>query len=527
MTENIAAGLISQKLDAIYGYAYARLYDKDQAEDLAGEIVCAMLASAKNCRDDRAFWGYAWKIAENTFRKFIRRKELCQFAAESEESPVGVCEPSAETVYLEREEEAENLYLLRRELSLLNRRYREICVAHYVENKSCSLIAKEQNISVEMVKYHLSRTRKLLKEGIAMTRKLGEKSYNPGVFRMDFWGDRNCFGDLLRRRLPGAILLAAYESPMTAEELSVELGVAMPYLEEELEKLEAVGVLSREGKKYRTALVIITDAYETEFTNQTAGLYHSVAESVFADTLALLPRVRELDFAGRDYDDNRLMWCLLNIAMVNGNHLARKKAPHGEPKKLAPGGKGWVFGYDNDFKHHHFKGVCLKTVNPAGTAWFSAENYRVISPCQVYDHQNFAQKAEVIWSAVLGERADKNNETLPWLIEHGFVTCRDEHLAANFPVFAERVFEELCTILRPVTEQVAACMIDISRRAEELLTPQVPAAVRDQCGDIAKIHHRLDVSAFLMEDLLETGRLQLAAPNTPLCVWGVYRETQK
>ena len=66
-------------------------------------------------------------------------------------------------------------------------------------------------------------------------------------------------------------------------------------------------------------------------------------------------------------------------------------------------------------------------------------------------------------------------------------------------------------------------MIDISRRAEELLTPQVPAAVRDQCGDIAKIHHRLDVSAFIMEDLLATGKLQLAAPNTPLCVWGVYR----
>jgi len=31
------------------------------------------------------------------------------------------------------------------------------------------------------------------------------------------------------------------------------------------------------------------------------------------------------------------------------------------------------------------------------------------------------------------------------------------------------------------------------------------------------------VSAFIMEDLLVTGKLQLAAPNTPLCVWGVYR----
>ena len=159
MNETTAAKLIAEKLPAIYGYAYARLYDKDQAEDLAAEIVCAMLTSAKNCRDEKAFWGFAWKIAENTFRKFIRREELRRYAAEPEEGTVGVYEPSAETVYLEREEETENLYLLRRELSLLGRLYREICVAHYVENKTCSLIAKEQNISVEMVKYHLSRAR--------------------------------------------------------------------------------------------------------------------------------------------------------------------------------------------------------------------------------------------------------------------------------------------------------------------------------------------------------------------------------
>ena len=522
MTKQQASKLLSENLTAIYGYAFARLYDKEDVEDLTGEIVCQVLSSAERLEKEESFWGFVWKIAENTFRKFLKQKAKQALPTEDTD-PMGETAPSAEDSYLSSAEESEELFRLRRELALLTKTNREVCVAYYMDGKSCSEIAREQNISVEMVKYHLSRTRKLLKEGITMTRKLGEKSYNPGVFRMDFWGDRNCFGDLLRRRLPGSILLAAYEAPMTAEALSVELGVAMPYLEEELEKLEAVGVLSREGKKYRTALVIITDAYETEFTKQTAGLYQSVAESVFADTQALLPRVRELDFAGRDYDDNRLMWCLLNIAMVNGFNLAQEKSPYGEPKKLAPGGRGWIFGYDNDFKHHHFYGVSMEVPNPAGTAWFSAENYRVISPCQVYDHQNFAKKAEVIWSAVLGERADKHNETLPWLIEHGFVTCRDKHLAANFPVFSEGVFEELCTILRPVTEQVATCMIDISRRAEELLTPQVPAAVRDQCGDIAKIHHRLDVSAFLMEDLLATGKLQLAAPNTPLCVWGVYR----
>ena len=55
-------------------------------------------------------------------------------------------------------------------------------------------------------------------------------------------------------------MLAAYYESITAEALSVELGVSMPYLEEEIEILEAAGVLKRTGDKYQTNIVIITDS---------------------------------------------------------------------------------------------------------------------------------------------------------------------------------------------------------------------------------------------------------------------------
>lgn len=84
-----------------------------------------------------------------------------------------------------------------------------------------------------------------------MTRKLGEKCYNPGIFRLDFWGDKNKYDGLFNRKLPGSIVLAAYYEPMTAEALSMELGVSMPYLEEEIEILEAAGMLKRMGISIR------------------------------------------------------------------------------------------------------------------------------------------------------------------------------------------------------------------------------------------------------------------------------------
>ncbi len=164
-----AAALISENLTAIYGYAFGKLYDKADADDLAGEIVCAILSSAKNLQDENAFWGFAWRIAENTFRSFIRKKER-SVIFDPEEKANEIPVPSPEEELIEEEQGREALSRLRRELAFLTKTNREVTVAYYLHEKSCSEIAKEQGISIDMVKYHLFKTRKLLKEGIGMTR---------------------------------------------------------------------------------------------------------------------------------------------------------------------------------------------------------------------------------------------------------------------------------------------------------------------------------------------------------------------
>jgi len=189
--------------------------------------------------------------------------------------------------------------------------------------------------------------------------------------------------------------------------------------------------------------------------------------------------------------------------------------------KLALGCNGWIFGYDNDYVNHHFLGVAMQTWNKSETAWFSAENYLIIKQAQHYDHSDFCNKTEAICDAILEKDADKNNPALPWLIEHHFVHCREEKLFANFLVFQSHVFEQVVSILSEVIEEVASCMVDISSKAEKILAEHAPVSVKDQCGDIAKIHHRLDVAAFLMEELIKEEKLTVPNEKTPLCIWGV------
>lgn len=56
---------------------------------------------------------------------------------------------------------------------------------------------------------------------------------------MDFWGggDNPYYRQLFKRKFPENILLSAYYTPLTIQELSIELGVVVVYLEDEIELL--------------------------------------------------------------------------------------------------------------------------------------------------------------------------------------------------------------------------------------------------------------------------------------------------
>lgn len=226
-------------------------------------------------RSEEALFGYVWTIAANTYKKYLRRKSRCA-AVEWDENRLG--EIPDDEDFTETLLQSERLNRLRRELSLLSGQYRECTVAYYFDGLSCAETAEKLHISLEMVKYYLFKTRKILKEGIGMERTFGEKSYKPSRFEFVtiFSGQFNReYRNLFSRKLPGSVLSSAYYTPMTVRELSVELGVAAVYMEDEVALLEKYGLLAAlPGGKYQTALVIFTEGYTREFYRSAAGFWH-------------------------------------------------------------------------------------------------------------------------------------------------------------------------------------------------------------------------------------------------------------
>ena len=74
MEQQKAAQIISENLKTLFAYSMSKLYDKEQAEDLTNDIVCEVLKSVHRLQNEEAFYGFMWKIAENVYMDFLRKK---------------------------------------------------------------------------------------------------------------------------------------------------------------------------------------------------------------------------------------------------------------------------------------------------------------------------------------------------------------------------------------------------------------------------------------------------------------------
>ena len=125
-------------------------------------------------------------------------------------------------------------------------------------------------------------------------------------------------------------------------------------------------------------------------------------------------------------------------------------------------------------------------------------------------------------AAVLGKQADEDNENIIRMLETGVISSKNGMLSAEFPVFDAELFGgEVQELLTPMVDMVCDCMGKICDIAVETLKDYVPKALKDKCGQLAYIHHQMDVMAFVIETMVEKGELIVPEERVNLCVFGV------
>ncbi len=489
------AALVEENMKTIFAYALNRVQVKEEAEDLAGEIITAILGSASSLKNDAAFFGWFWAIAANTTKKYFRKKRHLPTELLDESF-------SDDTDVAEEIIRSEEITILRRELALLSREYRECTVAYYFDALSCKEISDRYGISVDMVKYYLYKTRRMLKEGMSMNREYGERSYRPATFHFTtiFSGSFNReYQNLFNRKLPGNILYCAYYTPMTIGELSVELGVSAVYLEDEIELLMKYGFLTATDKgKYQTKLCIFTEAYDREFyraaeegfTGRLGGILTSVKEK--------LPEIRALGFDGCGMEENRLMWALYFNLIREGCEHWKNSSSIDYPKALYDNAKGVNYAadydsYDTLYTSNAFAGYYGLSEKVAA----SFANFGVLGDKNALDSEhNWARLHELVKQSIGGGA--------------------EAPLVYLTPAQVDRIYEEI------LTDEVAA-MGEFYRNltvcAAQLMHSHAPKAVADEINAVIQsaIFHR---TVGLMGKLaVDSGMLTQPSDDLPAAVF--------
>lgn len=308
-TEDYVRDYAENYMEKVFYFCLRKTGSRAEAEDLASDISVNVLQTLSRGSLPGDFPAWVWKVARNRYSLWAARKHSRLESVSGND--IGDYEIEDESAGVEEKAvDSENLALLRRELAFIASDYRNILVAYYIEGRRTCDIAVNFGLPKGTVESKLFRARKIIKEGMDMAREFGQRSYRPEDFDFMVEGEQSYGfpGNMLAWSMMKNILLEANNSPSTLEELSIALGVALPYMEEAVEALEEVSLVAKTGNKYVTNFLIADRECRQQMhqvRSRNAGERAEWINGLVSDSLG---EIRALGVQPYPGEDNLLKW---------------------------------------------------------------------------------------------------------------------------------------------------------------------------------------------------------------------------
>lgn len=282
MNRQDAEKTITEYLKPIFGFALKRCKSIHDAEDLSQEIAIRAFR-ALLVKDDVADMGkFIWTVAHNTLSNYYRDTAKSMVGVSIDEVAELIADPYSE---LDTDDNTEATHRLQTEIAYLSKLQRRIVIAYYFENRKQADIAKELDIPLGTVKWHLFEAKKELKRGMDTMRKASELKFNPIKFHS--YGINGSVGkkspdEFFRSTLAQNICYCVRNTAKTINEIADDLGVSPVYVETEVEFLEEYGFLQAQKDKYIINFIISEPT--AELLTMQNDMYKRAAE-LFANDL--------------------------------------------------------------------------------------------------------------------------------------------------------------------------------------------------------------------------------------------------
>lgn len=523
MEKAMLDGKIAEASKTIFNYCLGKTRDRDEAEDLSQEILLELLKSSQNIRDEKAFYGFMWAVAGNVYKQWCRKRQQNRTCELTEVSA------ATEDVYFD--DENEDIYLLRRELSLLSQKYRRATILYYIERKSCAEIAQLLFISESMVKYLLFKARTILKEGMNMERNLGQLSYNPkSLIPMYNGSGPNRFWDFMQSKIRQNIVSACYNDALTVQQISLETGIPLPYLDDEIAELVKYKILIQDGKHYQSNVIVIS-ADCTDEINRAVTKYHErIADRIESFLKNDLQAFKDIGFVGADYSENTLRWqmlSLINIMIIlyntpvveNNDATCFPKTGWGDHALLWLVEQGCTASY-------------LCNFSQIGGKNGDRLQFADYIPKPRGDHHDFygnERYTDIFLDIVNGNTthfSEYDLEAVADMIKKGYVCKEEDGFRALVPIYTQAQYQKAVKMIHKlISSELSNTLMEMDRTVESILREHTPKYLHTQIGAIACMDRFGNAVSMPIRYLLDRGVLHtdwhpLEMPTTFAVLYG-------
>lgn len=494
---------IAQMSKSIFQYCLSRTSSYQESEDLSQEILLTLCESVENLRDEKAFYAFVWRTADNILKGWYRNKD--------KNNTVSLDDTISDNSWEDFEAQArenEQLTLISRELALLNSNYRRVMVAYYIDGLSVKDISARFSLTQSMVKYLLFQSRNRIKEGITMERNLGELSYRPVELISRSWGKFSEFHDMFKSRVKQNIMMACYYEKQTEEQISLQTGVPTAYLENEIKQLQEHELLLEKNGYYLSGAVIVTQKMMNEIYENNKDSIHETAELIKDFIDSSIGDVRAVGFYGSDMPLNSMKWFLISQIL----HLAyidflQEKLPFGD-----------------------FESYPEDKFGQKGYRWLSEKSERHDVHMFRTSRRDDSEKADIImWDVdVNGEpvclKMNKMHETMlinllteqpvsesdklicAELLNNDLAVRTDSGIKPNFPCLTAEQTSKLGDMIVPVAQEICGQALDRLDGIKRIMAEHTPNHLLDYAEKIAP-GEILSEASEIMRELCESGWL--------------------
>jgi len=334
--------ITDELLEKTFLFCWKRISDKEDARDLAGEIIVDAMLVLRSGKKIENFYGLFWQIAHNKVVDFYRKKRPAKISLDDMENSLLGFDKSIGD-YIKQEE----LDTLSKSMTQLANIHRDILVRFYIKNQSVKEIAAALKLPTGTVTSRLSDARKNLKETFETMENRSSKNEEKSKakitdFELEFYGDASQPWMAVSSLIDRQILFLCREKSQTLAKLSKQMALPQLFIEDSLQKLIRANVLFEEKKgHYLTDFTIFPKSAirKAEEINRQVSENLKIAQRFFDILTGMKDEVLKEDFYGNDFEWEYLLPYFIirsdrEFGMKTGGEYLREKYGKGLPDRF-------------------------------------------------------------------------------------------------------------------------------------------------------------------------------------------------